>query len=69
MIVAIIHQFNGGGGLFFSVLTILDDVVAASETVANAELVPIGRNMRGDGQGVALLVQAEDVLDARLVGP
>ena len=48
---------------------VLDDVGRGAETVTDGEAVPIRRHMRVDGEAIAFLVEAQDVLDAGLVSP
>ena len=53
----------GGGAL------IVDDVDSGTVAIADGELRPVGGDVRGDDERVALERKTKDVLDAGFVGP
>ena len=69
--------------MFLSVIDQLDDrwrdmgtwrlilyiIGAVSEAVADGEAVPFGGHVRIEGEGIAFLVEAQDILDTGLVSP
>ena len=69
MYVSVVDEVDDGWCTLFLLRLVVDDVGAVAETVSDFESWPFGRYVRIDGKRVALLVEAEDVLDTRLVSP
>ena len=66
---SVIDEVDDSRCTLFLLRLVVDDVGTAAEAVGYFESWPIGRYVRIDGEFVALLVEAENVLNTRLVSP
>ena len=67
----VIDEFDGGAlhDLCIVLPFILEDVSALTITVTDGEVIPSGRDVRGDGKLLTMFLKAKDVLNASLIRP
>lgn len=66
---SIVHEVDDSRSDVCTWGVVMDHVGATAEAVTDGETFPVGGHMRIDGEGVAFLVEAENVLDTGLVSP
>ena len=69
MHLAVVHKVHGIFGRLLTASLAVDHVGGRAEAVGHLESVPRSRDSRFHYEDVAPLMEAEDILDGRLVGP